>query len=185
MKLPRFRWLPPNEILDEPPKFESAVTSPSLVRSENADEPAERYAERTTIENPTRSQAAGASATRTKYAVANIEAAGFKPDRDAFYDTSYRPTLRRMAAHVIAIEGPIFDDVLVHRIARAHKFGRAAGRIRETVLDVVERKFPVSNEDGRKIFWPRAPTSRNCQHSGWARLTTATTSIFPLSNWAH
>ena len=146
--------VPPNEILDEPPKFESAVTSPSLVRSENADEPAERYAERTTIENPTRSQAGGASATRTKYAVANIEAAGFKPDRDAFYDTSYRPTLRRMAAHVIAIEGPIFDDVLVHRIARAHKFGRAAGRIRETVLDVVERKFPVSNEDGRKIFWP-------------------------------
>jgi len=59
-----------------------------------------------------------------------------------------------MAAHVIAIEGPIFDDVLVHRIARAHKFGRAAGRIRETVLAVVERKFPVSNEDGRKIFWP-------------------------------
>jgi len=59
-----------------------------------------------------------------------------------------------MAAHVIAIEGPIFDDVLVHRIAQAHKFGRAAGRIRETVLAVVERKFPVSNEDGRKIFWP-------------------------------
>jgi hypothetical protein len=59
-----------------------------------------------------------------------------------------------MVAHVITIEGPIFDDVLVQRIARAHGFARAAGRIRETVLDAVERKFPRSMEDGRKIFWP-------------------------------
>jgi hypothetical protein len=33
-------------------------------------------------------------------------------------------------------------------------FGRAAGRIREVVLDVIEGKFPVSTEDDRKIFWP-------------------------------
>ena len=59
-----------------------------------------------------------------------------------------------MAAHVIAIEGPIFEDLLVQRIARAHGFGRAAGRIREIVLDVVDRRFPRSNEVGRKIFWP-------------------------------
>jgi hypothetical protein len=59
-----------------------------------------------------------------------------------------------MVAHVIGIEGPIFDDLLVRRIARAHMFGRAAGRIRETVLAAVERRFPVSVEAQRKIFWP-------------------------------
>ena len=96
----------------------------------------------------------GLGATHPKYEVANLITIGFNPDKDTFYDTSYRPTLRRMAAHVITAEGPIFDDLLVRRIARAHGFGRAAGRIREAVLDVIERRFPVSNEDGRKIFWP-------------------------------
>lgn len=81
-------------------------------------------------------------------------AAGLQPDREAFYDTGYRPTLRRMAGHVISIEGPIFEDLLVHRIARAHGFGRAAGKIREIVLGVVDRRIARSNEAGRTIFWP-------------------------------
>lgn len=63
-------------------------------------------------------------------------------------------TLAWLVAHVISTEGPIFDDLLVQRIARAHGFGRAAGKIREIVLDVVERRFPRSSEQGRKIFWP-------------------------------
>ncbi|WP_127076741.1 DUF3320 domain-containing protein [Rhodomicrobium lacus] len=88
------------------------------------------------------------------YRAADLAAAGFAPDRDGFYETWYRPTLRKMVAHVIEAEGPVFDDVLVRRIARAHGFDRAAGRIRETVLDVVERRFPRSTEEGRKIYWP-------------------------------
>ncbi|ADP69553.1 putative DNA helicase [Rhodomicrobium vannielii ATCC 17100] len=88
------------------------------------------------------------------YRAADLAAAGFAPDRDGFYETWYRPTLRKMVAHVIETEGPVFDDVLVRRIARAHGFDRAAGRIRETVLDVIERRFPRSTEDGRKIYWP-------------------------------
>lgn len=88
------------------------------------------------------------------YRIADILAAGFQPDRNAFYDTAYRPALRRMAAHVIEVEGPIFDNLLVHRIARAHGFGRSPGRIRDTVLNVVERRFPRTEEEGRRIFWP-------------------------------
>ncbi len=44
--------------------------------------------------------------------------------------------------------------MLVQRIARAHGFARAAGRIQETVLDVVESKHPRTKEDDRTVFWP-------------------------------
>jgi very-short-patch-repair endonuclease len=118
--------------------------------------PIRRYAKRTEIEVTGEQTTASELAVAKRYEVANVEAAGLKPDREAFYDTGYRPTLRRMVAHVISIEGPIFEDLLVQRIARAHGFGRAAGRIREIILDVVERRFPRSNEEDRKIFWPEA-----------------------------
>ena len=113
-----------------------------------------RYAERTENEVPIERSTVGGVAVSQRYEVANIELVGLIPDREAFYDTGYRPTLRRMAAHIITIEGPIFEDLLVQRIARAHGFGRAAGKIREIVLDVVERRFPRSSEEGRKILWP-------------------------------
>jgi hypothetical protein len=50
---------------------------------------------------------------------------------------------------------------LVQRIARAHGFGRAAGKIREIVLNVVETRFPQSNEEGRKIYWPEGANKRH------------------------
>jgi hypothetical protein len=143
-----------DEMLEGPPQFESAGSPPSLFPSESDDEPAKRYAEGKAIYKPTPPRMDSASAGHAKYVVADLEAAGIIPDREAFYETHYRPVLRRMVAHVIGIEGPIFDDLLVRRIARAHMFGRAAGRIRETVLAAVERRFPVSVEAQRKIFWP-------------------------------
>ena len=141
-----------------------ANTTPSEADSESV----RRYAERAM--NKSSEVVAGdhRATTGHRYLVVDFEAAGFRPDRGAFYEKSYRPTLRRMAAHVISVEGPIFDDLLVNRIARAHGFGRAAGRIREIVLDVVERRFPRSAEAGRKIFWPegsdkdRFPPFRPC-----------------------
>lgn len=143
-----------NDELEEPPKFADAATPIAPTLREDATEVTRLYADRPRIEASQTTAVGGAREVGAIYQVANLEAAGFKPDSDAFYATSYRPILRRMAAHVISVEGPIFDDLLVRRIARAHGFGRAASRIRETVLDVVERKFPVSHEDGRKIFWP-------------------------------
>jgi hypothetical protein len=85
-----------------------------------------------------------------------------RPDRESFYDLAYRPALRRMIARVIAEEGPIFDDLLVTRIARAHGFGRAAGRIRETVLSLIDSQTQTSMESDRRIFWPKdtAPGKR-------------------------
>jgi Protein of unknown function (DUF3320) len=140
----------------EPAAPGNPASSPNdkTVEDQIGPEPIRRYAERPEIEVAIGRRTVGDVGGGQRYEVANVEAAGLKPDRKAFYDIGYRPTLRLMAAHVISVEGPIFEDLLVQRIARAHGFGRAAGKIREIILDVVERRFPRSNEEGRKIFWP-------------------------------
>ena len=50
------------------------------------------------------------------------------PEQARFYDRDYRPVLRQMVDYVVETEGPIFFDVLVDRISRAHGFQRAAER---------------------------------------------------------
>lgn len=133
----------------EPP----AITPAADTGPPELEEPLRRYADRVTV-GPLVGGVLAPAEAQSVYEVADLAGSGFTVNRDAFYDTGYRRTLRKMVAHIIAVEGPIFDDVLVQRIARAHGFARAAGRIRETVLDVVERKFAKSKEDGRTIFWP-------------------------------
>ncbi len=96
----------------------------------------------------------GSLTSSTLYVVTDLTAAGFKAEPEKFYETSYRPILRRMAAHVVATEGPIYDDVLVRRIARFHGFKRTGPQIKAVVLDVVERKLPRSMEGERKLYWP-------------------------------
>ena len=63
-----------------------------------------------------------------------------------------------MAARVVEIEGPIFEDCLVSRIVAAHNFGRTGGQIRSAIVDAIEQRFPKSTEvdggDERRIYWP-------------------------------
>ena len=89
----------------------------------------------------------------TLYAVADLKAAGFAPDGARFYEPEYRVELRRMAAHVIATEGPVFEDVLVQRIASQHGFARAASRIREVVLGVIPAGVQRTPEGERIVCW--------------------------------
>jgi very-short-patch-repair endonuclease len=88
------------------------------------------------------------------YRVADPAESGFAPDPDLFYDVEHRHRIRAMVAHVIAVEGPIYDDLLVHRIAHAHGFKRAAGRIRELVLGAIDPRCPRTKEEGRTLYWP-------------------------------
>jgi hypothetical protein len=140
-----------------PPETDFLRPEPANTNEDEADvptEPRERYADlapAVALEPP--AQVPSESDER-RYQVTDLTAAGFTLDRELFYDVSYRSNLRRMIAHIISTEGPIFDDLLVVRMARAHGFGRAAGKIREIVLGLVEHRFPKSAEDGRKIYWP-------------------------------
>lgn len=97
--------------------------------------------------------AAPIATEQTRYQVADFAETGIVINRAAFYEPGYLPVLRAMVQHVVAVEGPIFADLLVHRIARAHYFARATDRIRDTVLAAVDNDLPQSVEDGRKIYW--------------------------------
>ena len=93
-------------------------------------------------------------ATQPNYSIADINDCGLILEADRFYDPLYRSTLRSLVAHIIRTEGPIFDDVMIRRIARAHGFARTGDRIRTAILKAVEPRFPRSEEGTRAIFWP-------------------------------
>ena len=77
------------------------------------------------------------------------------PDQARFYDAAYRPELRRMVDHVIAVEGPLYFDLLVERISRAHGFQRAKNTIREIIISALGRdRYPHTQDDGQELIWP-------------------------------
>lgn len=78
------------------------------------------------------------------------------PDRVRFYDVGYRGELRRMVDHVIEIEGPIYFDVLVERVARAHGFQRSGETVQKIVAAALgRRRFPSSHDGDREVVWPQ------------------------------
>lgn len=84
------------------------------------------------------------------------------PDREKFCDVGYRGTLRSMVDHVIEIEGPIYFDVLVERIARAHGFLRSGETVQKIVAASLGRnRFPTTKDGERQIVWPQDATVRN------------------------
>ena len=69
--------------------------------------------------------------------------------------TPYLPVdFRALTSQIIAKEGPVFDDIVIRRVARAHGFARTGGRIREAVLVAVEARFPRTQEGERAVLWP-------------------------------
>ena len=77
-----------------------------------------------------------------------------RPERDRFFDAAYEPTLRSMIAHIMEIEGPIFEDVLVDRIARAHGLQRSGNQIRRRVVALLPPEVLRKSEDERSVIWP-------------------------------
>jgi hypothetical protein len=89
------------------------------------------------------------------YEVADPAASGVEPDQKLFYEAQHRGRIRAMVSHVVEIEGPIYEDLLVLRIARAHEFARAAGRIRDVVVGSIDAGHPRTTDDGRVLIWPK------------------------------
>ena len=78
-----------------------------------------------------------------------------RPDRENFYEPSYRSHLHRMVDHVISQEGPIYFDVLVDRVARAHGFQRSGEVVQRTVWSALgKERFPTSRDGDRHLLWP-------------------------------
>ncbi|WP_244553881.1 DUF3320 domain-containing protein [Bradyrhizobium arachidis] len=92
------------------------------------------------------------TATYVKADPANVA----PPDRERFYDASYRGTLRSMVDHVVHTEAPIYFDVIVDRIARAHGFMRSGETVQKIVASSLGRnRFPMSKDGERQIVWPQ------------------------------
>lgn len=89
-----------------------------------------------------------------EYRVASIAV----PDGDAdkIYQAEYKPTLEQMVDQVLEIEAPIYEDMLIERIARAHRKERAGRIIQDIVIGAIADGHPSLSEDGRKVVFHRS-----------------------------
>ena len=112
------------------------------------------------------------------YVVSDFGRSGIRPAGALFYEPAYQTVVRQMAALVIATEGPVFDDVLVRRVAEAHGFGRAGAVIRKAVLAVVDRSVHRTiDPDGRTVFWPAGITPQTVAYRRASRTDRKTADI--------
>jgi very-short-patch-repair endonuclease len=93
-----------------------------------------------------------ASAPPAPYAVADLS--GFAPDGERLHDPAYDASLSAQVAHVVAVEGPLFADLLVTRLMRAHALSRATARLRSRILGCLDAGVPRSCEEAREVLWP-------------------------------
>lgn len=77
-------------------------------------------------------------------------------DVDRIYQTEYTHVLEQMVDHVLEIEGPIYEDMLIERIARAHKKERAGRIIRDIVTGAIAGRHPSISENGRNVVFHRS-----------------------------
>lgn len=95
----------------------------------------------------------GSEAETGGYRTANFSSLALKLDASRFYDREYGVVLSAMVDQVVRTEAPIYEDVLVVRIARAHGFQRSGERIQKTVSSSLDRKFRRTREDDRVVIW--------------------------------
>ena len=94
------------------------------------------------------------SRTFAEYRLADFKELDFPPDSTKFHDPGYRPKIRAMATLVLSAEAPIYEDLLVQRISRAHNFSRAGGNIRDTIVMSIRSIAKIEIDDGRRLLWP-------------------------------
>ena len=90
-----------------------------------------------------------------QFVQARVADCGIDPNPNRFYEPTYCGALRQMVAHVITVEGPLYQGQLVTRIARAHGFQRNGPQIEKCVCDGIESRFPsTAEDDGKVVYWP-------------------------------
>jgi hypothetical protein len=96
---------------------------------------------------------------KKQYVLASFASDLVLPDASRFYEFDYQSTLALMIEHVIKVEAPIYEDLVIERISRAHRFQRSGEKIQAIVSKAISRKFPKTVDDGRTVIW--ADTSRS------------------------
>ncbi|MBR1003574.1 MULTISPECIES: DUF3320 domain-containing protein [Bradyrhizobium] len=93
------------------------------------------------------------------YRIATFETIGITDGQ--LYGLENRPLLERMVTHVIAVEGPVFVDLIARRIARAHRLSRATRKLIETIEEITDGRFARTREGNRTIIWPERAENSN------------------------
>lgn len=78
--------------------------------------------------------------------------ADFIVSADAFFEDSYGPTIDNMIARIIETEGPIRDDIMMQRVARAHNWARTGAKIRTKILQYVS-KYDTTIDSAGTFYW--------------------------------
>jgi hypothetical protein len=94
------------------------------------------------------------------YFATNFSELGQRPEASRFYDHDYETVLQSMVAHVLKHESPIYEDLLIERIARAHGFQRSGDRIQRAVAKVIGKQYRRTKDDGRTVVWGDGQASR-------------------------
>jgi very-short-patch-repair endonuclease len=75
-------------------------------------------------------------------------------DPAKFYEDDYRTRLASLVQVLLAAEGPMRDEVLAQRVARAHGFQRTGRRIREAVYAALPAGVRTTTEGEAVFLWP-------------------------------
>ncbi len=77
----------------------------------------------------------------------------FKHDR--FYDPAARPQITQLLQQVIEVEGPICEDVLRRRVAKAWGVTRMTESAQDVFAACTPNDWPKTEHEGEKVFWPQ------------------------------
>ena len=121
-------------------------------KAESADREKQKQQRASQQPSPKGAIAPDSGDTVTRYVRADL--AGFPADPELFYQAAYDDLLKEMVLHVIDLEGPIHEEVLVRRIAREHGFQRAGRQIKDRVAQIAEQHRPLTREGVGSFHWP-------------------------------
>lgn len=89
-----------------------------------------------------------------RFHAADLTTAGVEIHPERFYEADYDQTLSVLIDHVVTQEGPVLDDVLARRIARAHGWARTGARIRDRITRLANLRCGASQEGDSTFYWP-------------------------------
>jgi Protein of unknown function (DUF3320). len=91
-------------------------------------------------------------AVEARFIEVDLTLEGHEVDANAFFDVVYNPTLLRLIERVVRVEGPVRDEVLARRIARAHGWVRTGAKIQDRVVRLASQHYKGDVEDVGTFF---------------------------------
>jgi very-short-patch-repair endonuclease len=130
---------------------DSSPITPTMEK-EDAQEKATLYA---------RVSSFGTAASQDIFIEVDLTTTDHVAEPDLFFAGSYDERLLGMITTVVEAEGPVRDEVLARRIARAHGWVRTGGRILNRVVELTAKHFETETESVGLFIWPRRLTEKS------------------------